>query len=92
MDTEAKPGVRRRRGMTRDEQHGAVRLRTVIPQPPPYPTASSGFIIQHLLPGDEVGIASREEVGCTPPQLEARLLSGCSLSTRESGTGPKLPL
>ena len=33
------------------------------PQPPPYPTASSGFIIQHLLPGDEVGVASRAEVG-----------------------------
>ena len=29
------------------------------PNPPPYPTASSGLIIQHLLPGDEVGIASR---------------------------------
>ena len=33
------------------------------PQPPPYPTASSGLTIQHLLPGGEVGIALREEVG-----------------------------
>jgi len=30
---------------------------------PPYPTASSGLTIQHLLPGGEVGIALREEVG-----------------------------
>ena len=29
------------------------------PQPPPYPTASSGLTIQHLLPGGEVGIAPR---------------------------------
>ena len=33
------------------------------PPTPPHPTASSGFKIQHLLPGDEVGIASRAEVG-----------------------------
>ena len=33
------------------------------PQPPPYPTASSGLTIQHLLPGGEVGIAPRAEVG-----------------------------
>ena len=33
------------------------------PQPPPYPTVSCGLIIQHLLPGGEVGIAPRAEVG-----------------------------
>ena len=45
---------------------GAVRLRTETPTKPPYPKASGGFIIQHLLPA-----GTRR--ACTAGEMESRL-------------------